>query len=310
MGYKALDDRNIRREFFKAFSAAEAGSWADRVGFRVQSDRGTEDYKWLGGAPIVREWVGGRLEVGIRQEEFSIKNLKFEATVPVPLDDLRRDKTGMLAVRVGELAQRAATHWEQLLTDLITTDGICYDGQNFFDTDHVSGDSGALTNELGATEVPASNVSDADVPTATELSNIITQIVQHMYGYKDDRGEPINQNAKAFDIMVPVNMMAALTTALSAQFLSNGVTNVAQASGMTFRGITNPRLSADTVLYMFRSDGLMKPFIMQEETGVQTQVLGAGSDEEFKNDRHLFGIKTNRNAGYGLWQHAAKVTLT
>lgn len=310
MPYSSLDDRNIRREFFAAYNAAEAGTWAARLGMMVNSDRGTEEYNWLGGAPIMREWIGGRLEQFIREESFTITNKKFEATTPVPVDMLRRDKTGMLRARVGELAARAATHWEKLLTDLIIADGICYDGQNFFDTDHVSGDSGTLKNELTASEVSEANVTTAAAPTASEMAALLPGIVEYMYGYKDDRGEPINQNAKNFVAMVPTNMMAATMQALGKEFLTNGVSNPSRGIGLTFDAIVNPRLTGTTVMYLFRTDGQMAPFILQSETGVQTQILGSGSDEEFKNDRHLFGVKANRNVGYGMWQYAAKVTLS
>ena len=30
--------------------------------------------------------------------------------------------------------------------------------------------------------------------------------------------------------------------------------------------------------------------------------IAEGSEEEFKNDRHLYGIKAIRNVGYGYWQ--------
>ena len=310
MGYAVLDDRNIRREFFRAYSVAEAGLWAAKIGMQFSSDRAKEEYKWLGGAPLLREWLGGRLEQGIRDEAYEIRNVKYESTLPVFLDDLRRDKTGQLRVRIGEMAARAATHWEKLLTALVVANGKCYDGQDFFSASHASGDSGTLKNLLTATEVPKADVGTANAPTATEMADILPQVVQHMYGYKDDKGEPINQNATSFLVMVPTNMMASLMQALGKEFLTNGVSNPARGIGLTFLPIVNPRLTADTVMYLLRADGALKPFIMQEEYGIITQTLGAGSDEEFKNDRHLFGIKTSRAAGYAMWQYAVKVTLS
>jgi phage major head subunit gpT-like protein len=43
---------------------------------------------------------------------------------------------------------------------------------------------------------------------------------------------------------------------------------------------------------------------------VQVSAIAEGSEEEFKHDRHLYGIKAIRNAGYGLWQHAIRATLS
>lgn len=312
MGYQLLDDKNIRSEFFKAYSVEEAGTWARKIGMLLGSDGAEELYRWLGGSPLMREWVGGRLEKGMGDEVFRIRNKSFEATLVALTDDMRRDKTGQLKIRIQELAARAAVHWEKILTDLILTaeTALCYDGQAFFDTDHVSGDSGTQNNDLTLTQVPAADVVLKTAPTAEEMVDIILEIIQHMYGFKDDVGEPINQNAKAFQVMVPTTFMAATLKALSAQFLSNGITNPLLASNFKIEALVNPRLTWTDKFAMFRSDARMKPFILQEEYGIKTGHLGAGSDEEFKNKRHLWGIETSRNVGFGVWQGSALVTLS
>ena len=74
--------------------------------------------------------------------------------------------------------------------------------------------------------------------------------------------------------------------------------------------VPNPLLTWTSSFAVLRTDGRAKPFIRQEEEDLKVDALAEGSDEEFKNDRHLYGIKALRNAGYGLWQHAAKATLS
>jgi phage major head subunit gpT-like protein len=75
--------------------------------------------------------------------------------------------------------------------------------------------------------------------------------------------------------------------------------------------ILNPLLtSATDLIYMFRTDAKLKPFILQEEYGTKVSVVGAGSEEEFKNRRHLFGTERLGNAGVGLWQYALKAQMT
>jgi phage major head subunit gpT-like protein len=61
---------------------------------------------------------------------------------------------------------------------------------------------------------------------------------------------------------------------------------------------------------MFRPDGRAKPFILQEELPVQVSAIAEGSEEEFKNNQHLYGVKAIRNVGFGLWQHAMMATLS
>jgi hypothetical protein len=62
--------------------------------------------------------------------------------------------------------------------------------------------------------------------------------------------------------------------------------------GYNFDVILNPNLTTATdKVYMFRTDAKLKPFILQEETSPKVTVIGAGSEEEFKNRRHLFGTE-------------------
>ena len=72
----------------------------------------------------------------------------------------------------------------------------------------------------------------------------------------------------------------------------------------------NPYLAYTTQFACFRSDSETKPFIMQEEAGVQVSALAEGSEEAFKNKRHLYGVSATRNVGYGFWQHGAHATFS
>lgn len=316
MGYGELGYRGISGRFFSRLIAAEAGSWMSRVAMRFGSDQEVETYKWLGMPSQFREWVGGRHQRKLRVEAYTLRNKRYEDTLVLPVEDLRRDKTAQIMARVDDMSVRAGQHWEALGSTVIEAGetALCYDGQAFFDTDHVSGDSGTLTNDLTATQVPSADVVLNTAPTAAEIANIIVETISYMMRYVDDAGEPINQNAQDFVVMVPIPFYAPLLTALSSQFLGAGVSNplegVKAKAGWSITPVANPRLSWTTKLAIFRTDGSMKPIIMQDELAIQASYIGAGSEEEFKNDAHLFGLKAVRAVGYGLWQHAALVTLS
>ena len=251
----------------------------------------------------------------------TIRNRKYEATLPFDIDDLRRDKSGQLQSRAGELAQRAITFPNSLISTLISngeagTSGLCYDGQFFFDTDHNESGSNQ-TNDLTSTEVPSANVSNADNPTPDEAASIIMETVSHMMFYTDDQGEPINQDAQAWDIHVGNAMYAAaLRQAIGLKNLDTGSGTrdnpVGALNGWSFRVISNPRLSSTAdKLYFLRRDAVgVKSFIMQEELPITPDLLGPDSDEAFKNDRVLYGVKWVGAGGYGRWNHGALVTLS
>jgi len=315
MDNSGLSSRAIIGKFYEILEMSKDKVWPYKVGMEMPSNQESETYKWLGFAPALREWLGGRNAKGLRENGITIKNKLFEATLEFNAQDVKRDKTGQIKVRVGELADRVIQHWGSLLTTLIMNGDttVCYDGQFFFDDDHSEGDSGSQKNKLAAGDYSDLDVTTAANPTANELAKVILKMIQHMYSLKDDQGEPMNENAKQFLVMVPVNMWAAAMQACSSNLLSTGtgaIDNPILNSGLQVEPVANPRLTATTELYAFRKDGRAKPFILQNEEEVSVKAVAEGSEEEFKNNRHLYGVKASRNVGYGYYQQAIMATLS
>jgi len=308
---KGLSSRAIIGNFYNALQVQESASWIDQIGMRFQSDQESETYKWLGMAPAMREWIGGRDSKGFRENGITIVNKKFEATMNVPVDWLRRDKTGQLRVRINEMAGRTVTHWQSLLSSLIANAGsaVCYDGQYFFDTDHAEGDSGAQSNAITVDISTIDSTSDvASSPTARQMQHMVLSGVEKILGFKDDQAEPMNETARNFLVMVPTTLFKNAAAALSNQLIGGGDTNILTTlDGFGFGLAVNPRLTATDKINVFRTDGSTKPFILQEEEGVTIAAIAEGSELEFKEDRHEYGVKAIRNVGYGYWQHACQV---
>lgn len=310
MSAQGLGSRAIIGRFFDRIDQNVGTEWIPDVSMLFTSDQASEEYKWLGMAPAMREWIGGRLAKTFRENGIIISNKTFEATIEVLLDEIRRDKTGQVMVRIDEMADRANSHWAKLLTTLIVNGeaAVGYDGQYFFDTDHAEGDSGAQSNDL------TYDVATPAAPTAAEFESAVLSAIAAVIGIKDDQGEPMNENASQFVVMVPVNMMAAGAAALKNPVILDGgsairTNTITSLGGFSFRLVVNPRLTWTTKFAVF-AGGASAAFIRQEEEGVTVDAIAEGSEEEFKNKRHLYGIKAIRNVGYGMWQRAALITLT
>lgn len=310
MSASGLSSRAIIGEFYNRLEQNTGALWVPGVSAMFESNQESETYKWLGMAPAMREWVGGRLAKGFRENGITIANKTFEATMEVLVDEMRRDKTGQIMTRVRELADRVNAHWAKLLSSLIIAAeaGACYDGQYFFDTDHSEGDSGTQDNDI------TNNITTTTAPTASEMESSILLATQAILGFKDDQGEPMNEDARSFLVMVPVPYMAAATAALKNPVIVDGsgarTNTIASMGGFTYELAVNPRLSWTTKFAVFRTDGQTKPFIRQEEQGIQVDAIAEGSELEFKENKHHYGVKAVRNVGYGYWQHACLVTHT
>lgn len=324
MGLQDLASPAIIGSFYEQLMDEFQRSWASDIGWlNPNSNQDTETYKWLGNVPKFREWVGGRSAGHPKVESYSIKNKLWEQTLEFGIDDLRRDKTAQIQLRIGELAQSGSAFWEDLVTTLInngnTSGYTSYDGELFFDTDHPVAEmtTGSTTakNLLTNSEVGALNVNTATAPTPDEAALIIQGLVGYFMTFKSDQGHLLNAQAKRFTIMTATpGVWGPMSTATSQPALTSGASNPLlglKSRGYEFDVVLNPNLtSATDVVYIFRTDAKLRPFILQEENGVQVNVIGAGSEEEFKNRRHLFGTSRIGNAGYGLWQYGIKATMS
>lgn len=307
-----LSSRAIQGMFVSALEADTGAAWMNMLSMLFNSDQDGETYAWLGQTPAMREWVGGRNAKGFRDNSIEIKNLHFESTVKILLKHLRRDKTGQAQMRINELAGRAQSHWAKLISDLILNgpSTVCYDGQFFFDTDHSEGDSGTQSNDISVdiSALPVGTNGVVTAPSVEEMQQSILKGIAQVQSFKDDQGEPINETAENFIVMVPTSLTYVAQTAISMP-RSTGLTEQS-AVNMSIGVVQNPRLNSWTDKFaVFRTDGATKPFIRQQETIPMIKRKGVGSDYEFDNDAHEIGIDAWRNVGYGHWQHACLVTM-
>lgn len=300
--------RGVIGEFYRALEQDLGNSWVPGASMMFNSDQESENYAWLGQSPAMREWVGSRQAKPLREDGILIVNKKFEATLEIPVDWIRRDKTGQIMVRINELAGRANAHWAKMLSDLIVAgeSAVCYDGQYFFDTDHVEDDSGTQSNDI------TSDITTTTAPTLSDMQTAILKATEQMLGFKDNQGEPMNENARNFIVMVPTPFLTASAAALGATVIgqtSNQIQALGSLGGFNYTLAVNPRLSWTTKFALFRADGDAGALIRQEEQGITVQAVAEGSELEFNNDVHRYGVKAMRNVGYGFWQRAVLTTF-
>jgi phage major head subunit gpT-like protein len=151
---------------FKGFKSVytdaylEAPSQGDKIAMTVPSGSREETYGWLGQFPNMREWIGARQVKSLAAHGFTIRNRKFESTVEVSRDDIADDRIGVFKPAFSEMGQAAKRHPEELIFGLLASgfDTTCYDGQNFFDTDHPvlgEGEDSSTVSNMQAGSGPA-----------------------------------------------------------------------------------------------------------------------------------------------------------
>ena len=291
--------KGLRSEFFSRFE--NTATYFQDLATRIASNSDSETYRWLGSVPRMREWGTGRLARGLRTESYSVENLKYEATLEVDRDEIADDKTGQIRIRVGELAARAATHKDYLVAQLLINGATAgfnsYDGVSFFNDNHASGDSGNQDNKLVA------DVDDADHPTPEDFKAALKQAIAALLGFKDDRGEPMALSATGLVCVVPTTMYLTALEAVNATILNNN-SNALQGAA---RIVTFPWLSTATRWYLLKTDGVVRPFIFQDREPLEFTALTEDSDEGFRREKFLYGVRARYRLTYGYWQNAVQV---
>ncbi|KAB2773250.1 MULTISPECIES: Mu-like prophage major head subunit gpT family protein [Brucella] len=115
-----------------------AESYYSSVAMKVPSSTSDTTYAWLGAMPSLREWIGDRVLHDLSVSSYKIINREFEASVRVKRTTLEDDQYGIFAPIFEKMGRDVAMHPDDLIFSLLGKgfSERCYDGQNFFDTDH------------------------------------------------------------------------------------------------------------------------------------------------------------------------------
>ena len=81
MGASSLGSRAIIGSFYNKLQQDLGMGWIPDVSMLFQSNQESETYNWLGMAPVMREWIGGRQAKGFRENGITITNKTYESTM-------------------------------------------------------------------------------------------------------------------------------------------------------------------------------------------------------------------------------------
>ncbi len=327
MAFERLQSPAVIGKLYERLSIDTGPAWVDQVSILIPSNQEIETYARLGMVPSMREMVGGRQAKGLRDLGMTVRNLPFESTLEIPIDWMRRDKTGQIMTRIAEQAERARAHWAQLLSTLILEGltGLSDDGLPFYSASHVWGDSGTLSNVVSVTlsgleQIPSNERGTVADPSASVMKHAILKGIERFYTFRDDTGEPLNEGARGFLVMVPTTLLNAARAAISLPSLERGTSNLIPSSpDFTISVAANTRLDSANAwvetspqlnsFAIFRTDGVLRPLIRQSEVDNEVSAVAEGSELEFNNRVHHYGIYASRRAAYGYWPHSVLVRI-
>lgn len=314
-----LNVAGIKGTFFETFNLQR--TLFQDLCTRIASTTETERYRWLGSVPQMREWGTGRKAKGVYAEAYDVDNMKYEATLEVDRDEISDDQLGQIKIRVQELAQRAATHKDALLAALLINGSTAgynsYDGVPFFDAAHVSGDSGSQVNEGSFDVGTVAGANLFDEPDSATLWGPQTALAAYNAAVaalsilKDDQGEYLNRAPGAYTVVCHPAKLGTFQRAFGASFLAQLGGKVDPVGGAP-RVVALPEINVlgAAYWYLLRTDGVVRPFIFQDREPIEFGAQEQDSDEGFRREKFLYGVRARYRVTYGLWQHAYACTMT
>jgi phage major head subunit gpT-like protein len=273
----------------------------------------------LGTVGAVRQLSGGRQNTAVIPYTQTLQNVVYELTLPIDVEDVRRDSIGIWESKAAEMGAKFALQIDKLNAAQIVANPTGFDGVSLFSSSHpVNGT--VQSNDLTSSQVPglATAGGTPTSPTAVDAMNAILGAATYFYTMIDESGDPINGGARQFLIVTssPAIYASAVAAITSIQ-LASGMTDVLSkldAKGYQFDVTLEPRVSgasnANKIFYIFRKDSVIKPLVWSEESGVEMTYLGDGTDSAVYRNEYVYAAKAVRTVGPGRYQHAARCTLS
>ncbi len=232
---------------------------------QVVSMPGTQEtvMGFLAEMPLFREWVGDRRAQPLAVGYHSIKVKDFEVTFKVSRDDIKYDRTGLLAPRVRGYGIAQKRFAADLINDFQNNGKTkkCFDGQNFYDSAHpkgLNGTGGTFANLFTTMDLTAANV--------WQQYEVMTQLT-------DANGKRMGIRPNVLEFGPGLGLKAR--TALNAEFIAQNLKNVAGTENVASAAVTNvavglvqPIYNPDltTGVWYLHDTRIFKPFLFMQET--------------------------------------------
>lgn len=297
---------NFRSLWETQFLAAQnSDNLKKLIAMEVPSSTLIETYAWFGTVPKMREWIGERQLSGLSNVNYSITNKDWESTLEVERNAIEDDRLGIITPRISQLALEGVRTQEELVVTTLEggSAALAYDGQFFFDTDHVTPGATYQTNQ-------SNKLTGSGVTLAALLVDYAAAVAA-MRNFKDDQGRPMN--LRPTHVVAPPALEGVFKQMLNSETMPTPA--VAAAGNPWFHNTAleiNGYLTDANDWYLLSLDQPVKPIVFQMRRPVQFNALDNPNVNEaaFMRKMYLYGIDGRWNAGYGFWQMAIRTTNT
>ena len=297
----------LQAKLAQTIQSMEGRAFWPRLASLVESDKDKETYAWFGQVPAMELILDDASPkfTGVTSATYELTNKLYKAAMQLKRKDLDDDQTGLIDLRIQELARVGVEHLNSLVINLLINGDVSgtgndYTGQAFFNNTHTARlSSGAGDNIIAGTGVTVAAIK-TDIGTAISTSA----------AFLGENGLPFHTGMSEFTVVAPVALQMQLIEAIRAPLISN--TSNILLNQFNIGILTDPRLDADDAndYYVLHTGGAIKPFILQERDGFEFQALDDMEATELAAIHEIYRYinRWRGTAGYAHWQNAVKVT--
>ncbi|NMD01034.1 MAG: hypothetical protein GYA62_15130 [Bacteroidales bacterium] len=259
----------------------------ERYSENIKSLNANEDYLFFDAMPAVAEWTDYIDFNRFKSFTYTIKNKSWQFGIPIKREIIEDTKENGVLPQIEKFVNEASRNWvdfpTQLIADLLNSNGVAFDGTNFFANSRP---------EIEGTNV----INNIITGTGTTIDKIYTDVntaIDRLYTFKAKNGRAYNRGAKVLLLIPPQLRSIFQILKVSDKIDVAGIgTNSLKD---TFEYIINfDQAINDNDYYVINEGAVVKPFIYQ----TRKEPLFEMVDE--KDSPYVKYFSTARaNAGYG-----------
>jgi len=283
-------ESGLKAAFYGVYDQPGDDDWK-LISMEMSSDGEDEKYAFLGSNPSMREFKDERVPAGLNSNSFTIANKKFESTIAVDRDAISDDRYAQIVKKVRIMGETARKYygeraWEVFFEGDGHEYGYCYDGNEFFDTQHKEGkDYATVQSNLLTLALTAENLSAARLA---------------MRNFRDDKGKKLNIVGDTL-VVPPELEETAFKLTKSATVDASGNVNFHQGQ---YNVVVRPEITDTDSWSLVSTKGEIRPLIFQNREPTEFGSLEGNSEVGFLKDKWLYGVRNRFNFGYGDWRRA------
>jgi phage major head subunit gpT-like protein len=274
---------DFKTAFNKAFEMVEADPIMPFV-LEMKHEGEKISQKWGNASPGMKPWLGEAQFSRLSAYDYEYTDELWQDGFEVSLTDIEDDRLNVYRSQLDSLASEAANFRPQKLQELLSAGftSTCYDGQNFFDTDHADASETAQSNKV--TTVLAEGSLWTGIATMRGVTNIA--------------GKPLK--LRPTHLLVPPALEKTATKLLEQDVIAAGESNISKGR---VKLVVLDYLATDTEWYLTDA---RKPYGLVLAKRYERPEFAAQDDP---TDDSVFEKRVVRysavdrfTVGYGLWQ--------